>query len=416
MDQSRIYYAPPTWSRTGSFSQLALTEYHGTGLNTRMTSPSLPSSSFDAAFGIDAELKLAAHTAISVSLKVQPGEKVLIVTNPDKEAMTISYALFDAVLEARGRPSLFVQPVKAQLDYAEDALIAAFESQPDVVLSISAEKLGKDRSGLETPYEWDDVSYDHVFDYQLHGAKTLRACWSPRITRESFIRTVPIDYAELRARCRRVKEVLDKAVSVHVVNAKGTDITVGAKGRKAFSDDGDFAAPGSGGNLPAGEVFLSPELGTSNGTIAFDGSISCAVGDLIIGEPVIVTVKNGFAAAVAGGPEADEVRKSLEAGEMSARKMSAEGRIPPEKGALYARNAKSLGELGIGLNPSARITGNMLEDEKAFHTCHFALGANYDEDAPALVHFDGLVTAPTITAVMPDGKEVVILRDGTLLL
>ena len=79
-----------------------------------------------------------------------------------------------------------------------------------------------------------------------------------------------------------------------------------------------------------------------------------------------------------------------------------------------ARNAKSLGELGIGLNPAATVVGNMLEDEKAFRTCHFAIGANYDEDAPALIHLDGLVSRPTIVAVAPDGRETVIEEEGEL--
>jgi leucyl aminopeptidase (aminopeptidase T) len=71
--------------------------------------------------------------------------------------------------------------------------------------------------------------------------------------------------------------------------------------------------------------------------------------------------------------------------------------------------------LGIGLNPAARISGNMLEDEKAFSTCHFAIGQNYDDDAPSLIHLDGLVKNPTITAFMPDGSKRVIEQNGVLL-
>jgi leucyl aminopeptidase (aminopeptidase T) len=56
----------------------------------------------------------------------------------------------------------------------------------------------------------------------------------------------------------------------------------------------------------------------------------------------------------------------------------------------------------------------MLEDEKAFNTCHFAIGQNYDEDAPSLIHLDGLVKNPTIIALMPDGSERVIERNGAL--
>jgi leucyl aminopeptidase (aminopeptidase T) len=96
--------------------------------------------------------------------------------------------------------------------------------------------------------------------------------------------------------------------------------------------------------------------------------------------------------------------------------MGADGTLGADKVEAYVRNARNLGELGIGLNPKAAIVGNMLEDEKAFRTCHFAIGANYDDDAPALIHLDGLVTNPTIVAIASDGHETVIEREGELLL
>ncbi|MFA6366017.1 MAG: hypothetical protein WCX13_02370, partial [Candidatus Hydrogenedentales bacterium] len=80
----------------------------------------------------------------------------------------------------------------------------------------------------------------------------------------------------------------------------------------------------------------------------------------------------------------------------------------------YATNARHIGELGIGLNVEASITGNMLEDEKVYGTCHFAIGSNYDEDAPAMIHLDGLVKRPTITALMPGGREIIVMRNGDL--
>ena len=74
---------------------------------------------------------------------------------------------------------------------------------------------------------------------------------------------------------------------------------------------------------------------------------------------------------------------------------------------------RNLGELGIGLNPKARIVGNILEDEKVFETCHIALGSNYDEDAKAMIHLDGIIYKPTITAYRGK-KPTVLLRRGKL--
>ena len=82
-----------------------------------------------------------------------------------------------------------------------------------------------------------------------------------------------------------------------------------------------------------------------------------------------------------------------------------EGKLAAGQGAIYKKNARNIGELGIGLNPAASITGNMLEDEKAFHTCHFAIGENYDDD---------VVRDPTIVLTYADGTSRTILQDGVL--
>jgi len=356
----------------------------------------------------------AAKIAIQDSLKVRSGEKVLIVTNPDPDVSVISRALYDATAAMGAKPVLIYQSVKTQMDFADDLVIAAFQGEPDVFISMSAEKLGKDRQGIVKPYELDGHRWDHIFHYQLYGSRTCRACWSPSVRLESFVRTVPIDYTLLKRRCAQIRDVLTDAVEVRVRAPGGTDIRIGLRGRTARSDDGDFSTPGRGGNLPAGETFISPENGTANGTIAFDASISLHDGDILIAEPIVCTVKDGFITGIAGGTEAAALRDTVLLAERNALDYEKTGKLPAGSGSLYAGNARNIGELGIGLNSHASISGNMLEDEKAFHTCHFAVGHNYDEDAPALIHLDGLVRSPTITAIMGDGREVEIEREGEL--
>jgi leucyl aminopeptidase (aminopeptidase T) len=223
---------------------------------------------------------------------------------------------------------------------------------------------------------------------------------------------VPIDYAELKRRCAEIKQVLDVAVEVRVTAPGGTDITIGLRGREAKTDDGDFSEPGSGGNLPAGETFISPENGTSRGKICYDGSIATHEGEIVINTPIECIVENGFVREILGKEEASCLLRTVEAAERNAREFEQQGKLPAGSGEVYARNARNIGELGIGLNPEARITGKMLEDEKAFGTCHFAIGENYDEDAPSLIHLDGLVRNPTITAFFEGGKQQVIMQDG----
>jgi leucyl aminopeptidase (aminopeptidase T) len=369
-------------------------------------------NSYDEA--VIASLKKAAGIAINTSLKVKKGEQVLIIANPMPASSAISAVLYDAAAEAGGRPVLLVQPVKTQIDFAEKAVIAAFQARPEVVISISSGKLGKDERGIAKPYQWESKGYDHIFHLFQYGEKITRSFWSPSVTIDTFIRTLPIDYALLQERCRAIGKILSEAESVRVAAPGGTDIELGLRGRLAKSDDGDFSKGGSGGNLPAGEVFISPENNTAKGKIVFDGAISVNEGDIVIREPIVCHVEGGFVVDIQGGSEADALRETVSFAEKNSREFELSGKLSAGRGEVYAKNARNIGELGIGLNPAAKITGNMLEDEKVFKTCHFAIGQNYDEDAPALIHLDGLVRLPMITARLKDGTEIVIEKDGEL--
>ncbi len=361
------------------------------------------------------DIKKAAEVAVKEVLAVQPGETLHIITNPEKGVYTIALAIYDAAISAGGKPLILVQPYKTQLDYAEEGVVGALATIPDIAISLSAEKLGKDRGGISKPYKGlDGQEYEHVFDLHLKDKK-LRAFWSPSTTLDMFSRTVPIDYAKLRDECAYLKEKLDRATSARITTAVGTDILLGLEGRLGESDDGDFRKPGQGGNLPAGEVYISPALGSSNGVIAFDGSISATNGEIIIEEPIMAMVKDNLVIDLKGGEEARLLEASLRSGEDNAKEMLAKGEIDQEQADEYIKNARNLGELGIGLNHNADIIGNMLEDEKVYSTCHIAIGANYDNDAKALIHLDGLILKPTIELNYPDRSSEIIMKGGDLI-
>jgi leucyl aminopeptidase (aminopeptidase T) len=356
-------------------------------------------------------LQKAARVAITEVLDTKKDEKVLIITNPDKDVQSISMALYDAAFEVGALPVLIFQPVKNQLDFAEESVIHAIESNPDIILSISKQKLGKDKKALKNPYKVGDKEYDSTFHYLLNEKKA-RSFWSPSVTAKMFAETVPIDYAELKEICTKIKDELDKALEVHITAPSGTDIVIGLRNREAKADDGNFREEGKGGNLPCGEVFISPELGASNGTIAFDGSITLEGGEIIIKTPIIAEVENGFVMDISGQNEAGELKKTIDKAEKTVKEFVTQGKIQKDMEASYIKNARNLGELGIGLNKNAKIVGNMLEDEKVYGTCHIAIGTNYDEDAKSLIHLDGLIKKPTIRVKYEDGREKTIIEDG----
>ncbi len=356
-------------------------------------------------------LEEAARITIAELLKVKSGERVMIVTNPVERVHSISSALYRAAENADAEPLLLVQPVKTQLDFADEAVIRAIATNPEVFISISEGKLGKDRFATAQPYEINAVEYNHVFRYLL-GLRRLRAFWSPKITPEVFARTIPIDYELLGREAGRMQRILDEAETVHITAPGGTDVSIGLRGRAAFVDDGDLSSPGNGGNLPAGEVFISPQIGTAEGRIVFDGSIALHDRDVLPDEPVSIQVEQGYVSAVEGGSAAKMLEETLEMSGEDALRLEKEGKLPDGQGVIFGTNARGLGELGIGLNPNARISGNMLEDEKVYGTCHIAIGSNYDQDAPSLTHLDCLVRNPTIRVVLKNGEKYTLEEEG----
>ena len=371
-----------------------------------------------------------AQVVVQDVIKLKKGERVLIIANP--ATSEIAQDLYSASCEAGGQTTLMFQPDKTSFDNANPEVLAAFKTKPDVYFSISNIKLGKDPEATANPYTTEDgQKFTHIADYLMDGLKVMRGAWTPGITVDMMNRTAAIDYKELQSRCARLAELFKSAVSVHVTAPAGTDLIIPINGRALMFDDGDFSRPGTGGNIPAGEVFISPVVGGSQlkaadgtvleqqsdgceGVIVYDGSMTFSDGDSILETPITCKVEKGYVTDITGGAEARRLLKTVVEAELRPFVLEKEGKLPQGEAAVYKKNARNIGELGIGLNPAATITGNMLEDEKAFHTCHFAIGENYDNDAPSLIHLDGVVREPTITLTYADGTSRTILQNGAL--
>lgn len=372
-----------------------------------------------------------AQVVVQDVVKVKKSERVLIIANP--ATAEIAQDLYAASCETGATTTLMYQPDKTSFDNANPEVLAAIASEPEVCFSISNIKLGKDPGATAKPYKTEDgQEYTHIFDYLMDGKKTMRGAWTPGITPDMMNRTAAIDYKELQTRCANLTEIFKGAVSVRVTAPAGTDLIIPINGRGLLSDDGDFSKPGSGGNIPAGEVFISPVVGGSQlkaadgsvleqqsdgcqGVIVYDGSMTFSDGDSILETPITCKVEKGYVTEITGGAEARRLLKTIMEAELRPFVLEKEGKLPQGQAAVYKKNARNIGELGIGLNPAANITGNMLEDEKAFHTCHFAIGENYDNDAPSLIHLDGVVREPTIVLTYGDGTTRTILENGALL-
>lgn len=200
----------------------------------------------------------------------------------------------------------------------------------------------------------------------------------------ALIDCVDVNYNRMSRKGQRLKEILDDANEVHITTKKGTDIYFNIQGREAIVNDGFFSEPGTGGNLPAGEVYIAPKGKEKiNGKIVIDGSSAYKGGTMLIKEPITIEVTNGSVVDVYGGKEAAALRATLE---WAAKK------------SIYTWGIKRIGELGIGINQNAKVIGATIIDEKSLGTAHVGIGSNYwfGGTIYAISHFDQIFNSPTI--------------------
>ena len=204
-------------------------------------------------------------------------------------------------------------------------------------------------------------------------ARGTRIATMPGITPEMFRRVLDVDYRALARTCEWVAAELTSASSCRITSPAGTELVLSLEERTAISDDGNLQADAAWGNLPAGEAFVAPVETSGTGSIVFDGALA---GYGMLREPLHVTLVDGWAVD-AEGEAAAWLLQMLDAGGPT-------GRL--------------LAELGLGTNPQARVTGHILEDEKAVGTAHLAFGtsASIGGANVSTVHIDGIVRQPTI--------------------
>jgi leucyl aminopeptidase (aminopeptidase T) len=197
-----------------------------------------------------------------------------------------------------------------------------------------------------------------------------------------FVTGLDADYEAIAAECESMLEAVSEAEEIRVTSPAGTDVTFEPGDREWHADTGIVHEPGDFSNLPAGEVFVSPE--TANGTYVVDGTIS-PYGLLDDGQSVEIVVEDGYVTDISD-PEVRELVESAaeEAGDA----------------------AYNLAELGIGTNTAVtELVGSILLDEKAGGTVHVAIGddAGIGGDTDAPIHEDGVIRNPTVYA---DGELV----------
>lgn len=207
-----------------------------------------------------------------------------------------------------------------------------------------------------------------------------------------FSGPMAVDWADVARKTRACAAVLNKASRVVVRGANGTYLRMDLGGRVCHPDDGQLHAPGKYGNLPAGEAFLAPLEGTTQGVLVAEWSQTDR-----LKRPIALWVRDGLLHEVEGdGPAAELLRGKIRASSLNA----------------------NVAELGVGTNAGAKRPDNILESEKILGTVHVAFGDNhgFGGNVSTPFHQDYVVFQASLTAELPGGKTREILRDGTWLL
>ncbi|MEW8957876.1 MAG: aminopeptidase [Moorella sp. (in: firmicutes)] len=307
------------------------------------------------------DLAAACRLALMECLGVRAGETVLVVT--DTEMQPIGDAFFAAARELQAEVALITMIPRDNHGQEPPSAVAAAMGKSRVAVLATSRSLSHTRARREA------------------NAAGARIASLPGATADMLERTLSVDFKELAAVCEEYAALLTDGREVHLTTAAGTDLTFSIAGRKGHPDTGLYTRPGSFGNLPAGEAYVAPVEGTARGFLIIDGALA---GIGILEKPLHIKVEEGRAVAVDGGREA---------------------RLLEEIFAKYGPASRNIAELGIGLNPLARLTGNVLEDEKVRGTVHVALGDNstFGGNVEAPSHLDGILLRPRLEI---DGRHI----------
>lgn len=183
----------------------------------------------------------------------------------------------------------------------------------------------------------------------------------------------------------KIADILSNGNTAILTTPLGTNLTMEFGGRKGNTGKGFCSGPGTICGPPNIEANISPLEEIANGTIVADVSVPIPeIG--LLSEPIRLTVKEGFVETIEGGKEAKILEKVLK-----------DANDP---------NVYNIAELGIGLNPKAKICGIMLEDEGAMHTCHIGIGDNHTSGGKvkAPLHIDLIIKSATLKI---DGKTMI---------
>ena len=327
------------------------------------------------------EYSAGARNAVSTCLRIEPSEKVTLITDEACMQVAASMAVeldrigctWNAfVLEALASRPLTAMPELVLSDMeSSHASIFAVETQPNEIHS---------------RMQMTDVV----------NRRRMRHAHMVNITGEIMTQGMRADFNEVDRLTQAVIERLRAASYIRATTAAGTDIHAQLTPAHRWFNTSGIISPGRWGNLPGGECFTAPS--EVNGVYVVDGvagDFLCKRYGILSKHPLTIDIENNRIVRVRC------TNKELERDFWAYTHTDA--------------NSDRVGEIAVGTNIGVqRVIGNILQDEK-LPGMHIAFGDPYGAQTGApwksSTHLDVVGVDFNIWLGDADGEEE-IMRNG----
>lgn len=297
----------------------------------------------------DPELTPGARNAVNVCLRIQPSEKVTVITDEATKDIAASLVRELESLGAPYRAWVLEDLAPRPLVTLPREIIDDLETSQVSIFAVQAQA-----NELRTRMQMTDVV----------NRRKIRHAHMININRQIMLEGMRADFLKVDRISTKVVDMVRRAKQIRAKTGAGTDLTADLNPNYRWLKTSGIISPDKWGNLPGGEVFTAP--GEVNGTFVIDGVVGdwlCAKFGDLKDNPLTIRVKSNRLI------EAQSENKQLE-----------------DDFWRYTHtdeNSDRVGEFAIGTNVELKdVIGQILQDEK-YPGVHIAFGNPYGEHTGA---------------------------------
>jgi aminopeptidase len=291
----------------------------------------------------DPELTPGARNAVKVCLRVQPGEKVTVITDEVTKEIAASMVRELEAVGASYRAWVLEDLAPRPLGDLPREIVEDLETSQVSIFAVQARA-----NELHSRMQMTDVV----------NRRKIRHAHMVNVNRQIMLEGMRADFLKVDSISVKVIEMVRRAKQVRAKTPAGTDLVADLNPNYRWVKTSGIISPDKWGNLPGGEVFTTP--GEVNGTFVIDGVVGdwlCAKFGSLREHPLTIRVKGNRVV------EAHSSNHDLESDFWSYTHTD--------------ENSDRVGEFAIGTNIELKdVIGQILQDEK-YPGVHIAFGNPY---------------------------------------